>query len=286
MSIEGSAVRMLTFSGKKVDKWFDVPLESRWTTGGVVSAPSEVGKALAEAIQEHKIPTKGVVCALPSNGSSAQVLSLPTSVKRGKIEEAAIRELKRTATAAALEADYIYCQPLAKKPDKQEVYVLTVPKMNVINLLEACRAAGIHLKNIELMPFALARAIGCKEGVIVHAEIDGVEVIVVQNYSPAVFRSLAIRNAEGPEQASQEVLNELPRAIDFYNRTNLDNPLSQDAPVYLCGELAVDPELVMGIVEATEREVASIELSINCPPDFPLSKYMTHAGLMLKGKKK
>ena len=285
MSIEGSTARLLTFSGKKINSWFDVELESRWTVGGIIAAPDELGKAIGDAMEGNKTPRKGVICALPSSGTSAQVLSIPASVKKGKIQETALRELKRTTTAAAIEGDYIYCYPLIKKRDKQEVFILTVPRSNIINLVEACRAAGIQLKNIELMPFALARAIGCKDGVIVHAEKDSIEIVIVVDHFPAVFRSVTVRGADGAEQAAQEILTELPRAIDYYNRTNLDNPLGEHAAVYLSGELAVDPELVMGVAEVTGREVASVELSVNCPPEFPQAKYMTHVGLMLKSKK-
>ena len=285
MSIEGAAVRVLTFSGNKVDKWLDIPIESRWAMGGIVSEPHEIGKVLSAAVEENKMPKKGIVCALPSNGSSAQILSLPANIKKGQIKDLAMRELKRTSTAAALEGDYVYCYPMPKRADKQEVYVLTVPRTNVINLVDACKAAGVQLKDVELMPFALARAVGCKEGIVVHAEIDSVEVIIVADYKPAVFRSVAIRGAVDSEQACRAVLNELPRAVDYYNRTNLENPLSENAAVYLCGELAVDPELVMGVVEMTEREVASVDISVNCPPEFPQAKYMTQVGLMLKGKK-
>lgn len=284
MSVEGSAVRMLTFSKSNVEGWFEVPLEPRWATGGIINAPNDVGKALSKVIEEKKAPRKGIICALPSNGSSAQILSLPPSVRKGQLKELALRELKRTSTAAAVEMDYVYCYPLPKRADKQEVYVLTVPKTNIINLMEACKVAGIQLKDIELLPFALARAVGCKEGIVVHAEIDSVEVVVVSNYVPAVFRSVALKGADGPDQASRAVLNELPRAIDYYNRTNLENPLNESAAVYLCGELAVNPELVMGVAEVTEREVASVELSVNCPPEFPQTKYMTHVGLILKKK--
>jgi len=283
LSIEGMAVRMVTFSGKKVGEWYDVALNPGWVRGGLISRAEDVGKALATAVEENKAPRKGILCALPSSGSSAQVLTLP-GVKKSKLGEVVARELRRISAGATMENDYIYSQTMPKKGTQQDVYALTVPKRNVLGMVEACRTAGLTMRAVELRPFALVRAVNCENGIIVHAEVDAIEMIVVANSFPATFRSIAVQNGQDTETAFQQVLVELPRTIDHYNRTHSEDPLSDDAAVYLSGGLALDPALVMGVVEVTGREVANVEPPVECPPDFPLAQYMVHVGLMLKGK--
>ena len=281
LSIEGRTVRMLTFSGQKVQEWYNVDLNPGWVKGGIISRTEEVGKAIEKAIEENNTPCRGVLCGLSSSGSSAQVLTLPV-IKKGKVEDVVGRELRRLSPGSTLENDYIYSQKLPKKATQQEVYALTVPKKNVLNMLEACHTAGIKIRAMELKPFALARAMSCENGILVDAEVDVIEIVIIDNAFPASFRSISVQNGDDPEAACQQLLSELPRTIEYYNRTHSDYPLSDTAPVYLSGELALDPELVMGVVEVTGREVANIEPPIDYPADFPVAQYMTHVGLMLR----
>ncbi|MEE8471056.1 MAG: hypothetical protein V3S51_06985 [Dehalococcoidia bacterium] len=284
MSVEGLAVRLVTFTGKRVVDWYDVPLNPGWVRGGIISRPDDVGKAVAKTIEENNAPRRGVLSALSSSGSSAQVLNMP-GVKKSKIDAVVGREMRRVSAGSNFENDYIYSQPLPKPKHgtQREVYALTVPKRNVLNLVEACNAAGLTMKAVELKPFALARAVGCQNGIIVHADVDGIEIVIIDNSFPVSFRSVSVNNGDGPEAAFQQLLSELPRTIDHYNRTHPDTPLGDDTAIYLSGGLALNPELVMGVVEVTGREVANIEPPVECPPDFPLAQYMTHVGLMLKG---
>ena len=281
LSVDGRTVRMLTFSGKKVQEWYNIAINPGWVKGGVISRTEEVGKAIEKAIEENNTPCSGVLCGLSSSGSSAQVLTLPV-IKKGKVEDVVSRELRRLSPGSSLENDYIYSQTLPKKGTQQEVYALTVPKKNVLNLMEACHAAGIKMRAMELKPFALARAMSCENGILVDAEIDIIEIVIIENSFPASFRSILVQNGDGPEAACQQLLSELPRTIEYYNRTHSEDPLSDTAPVYLSGELALDPELVMGVVEVTGREVANVEPPIEYPADFPIAQYMTHVGLMLR----
>ncbi len=280
LSVEGESLRMVTYSGKKVQSWFEAPLNPAWVRNGVISRPDEVGKVIATAMEEHKLPAKGLVSALSGTGSSGQVLNLP-GVKKGKINEAVSRELKRLSPGTSSENEYIFTEMLPKKGTQQEVYALSVPKRNVNNLMDACLAAGASVRSVELAPFALLRAVSCENGIIAHAELDRIEIVIVVNSFPANFRSVAVQNGTGSDAAAQQLLSELPRTIDYYNRSHAESPLAEDVPVYLTGALALDPEVAMGVVDVTGREVASVEPSIEYPPEFPLAQYMAHVGLML-----
>ena len=285
-TVEGLSLRILIFSGKKIVSWYSIPLNPNFVKEGLVTAPQDVGKVMAEVIQEKGVPRSGVLAALPSTGAASQVLSLP-KISGGRLEEAVTREVKRLMPGSA-DADYIYWQPMANgmtSKQKQGIYALAVPRNNVINMVETCRTAGLKLKGMELRPFALARAINCQSGIIVHGEVDTVEIIIVDKSFAALFRTIPVKDANpGAEAAWQNLIREFPFTVEYYNRNHHDSGITAETPIYLSGGLALDPEMGPRLTKATGRKVARFEPPPGCPENFPLEQYLVDVGLMLKGK--
>jgi len=286
-TIEGVSLKILTFSGKKIENWYSVPLNPNFVKDGLVISPDVVGRVIAEAIQEKGVPRNGALAALPSGGAASQVLSLPR-VNKSKLGEVVQREVKRLMPGA-VDADYIYWQQFDNgiaKSGKQSVYALAVPKNNVISLVETCSTAGIKLKGLELKPFALARAVNCKSGIIVHGEVDGSEIVVVDQFVPGLFRNIPMKDDKpGAEVAWQNLIRELPFTIDYYNRTHHDSSITVETPVYLSGGLSLDPGASQKLAQVTGgRKVERVEPPPGYPENFPLEQYLVNVGLMLKGK--
>jgi len=282
-TIESMTLRMLIFSGKKIESWYSVPLTGNMVREGLIATPETVGSVMAEAIQENAIPRSGVVAAVPSTGSATQTINLP-GVNKGNVKEMVGREIKR-AMPGSQDVDFIYWQMLSQNggQKQQQVYALAVPRSNIVGVVDACRAGGVNLKGIELKPFALVRAVDCKDGIIVHGEMDSIEVVVVEKSFPALFRCIPVKDASpSVEDACQNILRELPFTIDYYNRSYRDAQLDPEVAVYLSGELALDPKLAMDVTETTGREVVGVEPKIECPPNFPLAQFLTNVGLMMR----
>ena len=286
-TIEGLSLKILTFSRKKIVSWYSVPLNQNFVKDGVVAAPQDVGRVMAETMQEKGVPRGSVVSSLPSTGSASQVLSVPR-LKGGKLGEVVMREVRRVMPGA-MDLDYIYWQPIAngsKSTPKQSVFTLAVPKANVINMVEICNSAGIKLKGLELRPFALTRAVNCRSGIIVHGEIDTIEIVIVDKAFPSMFRNIPVKDANpSPEAAWQHLIRELPFTIDYHNRSHNDSGINAETPIYLSGGLAaVDPEMGTRLEKAAGRKVARIEPPAGMPENFPLEQYLVNVGLMLKAK--
>lgn len=281
--IEGMTLRMLVSSGNKIDSWYSVPLNGGSVREGVVASADVVGGIMAEAIEENRVPRSGVVCAVSSLGSGSQTLSLP-DVKKRRMADMVNREIRRTMPGSS-DVDFVYWEQIPAEGGMKQtrIYTLAVPRANVLGMVDACRAANVRLRGMELKPFALLRAVQCRDGIVVHGEVDSVEVIIVSGGFPALFRCISVKDASPtPEAATQNLLRELPFTIDYYNRSFYDSQLSPDVPVHLCGELALDPEMAMGVTAATGREVVGVEPAIECPPNFPVTQFMTCVGLMLR----
>jgi hypothetical protein len=285
-TIEGLSLKMLTFSGKKIESWYSVPLNPNFVKDGVVSAPQDVGKVMADAMQEKGVPRGSVVSSLPSTGSASQVLTVPR-LRGGKLQDVVMREVRRLMPGAA-DIDYIYWQPMTNgvvTSQKQSVFTLAVPRSNVINMVETCRSAGIKLKGLELRPFALTRAVNCQSGIIVHGEVDTIEIVIVDRSFPGLFRNIPVKDAKpSPEAAWQHLIRELPFTIDYFNRGQHDSSITSEVPIYLSGGLALDPEMGPRLAQATGRKVARIEPPAGCPENFPLEQYLVNVGLMLRAK--
>lgn len=284
-TIEGLSLRMLVFSGKKIESWYSVPLNPNLLRDGLVAAPDKVGEVMAEVIKGKGTPSSGVLCALPSAGSTSQTLTLP-QLSKGKLEDVVQREIKRLIPGSA-DTDYIYWQqlPAVSAAKKQAVYALAIPRNNVVNMVEICRTAGVKIKGIELKPFALTRAVNCKTGIIVHCEIDSIEIVIVDKSFPALFRNIPVKDAKpGPDIACQNLLRELPFTIDYYNRSHPDSNVTTDTAIYMSGELALDPQVAVKVSEASGRTVTDVEPQVQCPPNFPLAQYIVNIGLMLREK--
>ena len=288
--IEGFSVKMLVFSGKKIESWCSAPLNASWVRSGLVVSPDYVGGMMAELVKEKRMPHSGVVAALPSAGSAYQMLLLPAMGRlRGrKLNEVVHRELRRVVPGSA-DVDYVYWQPLHINGARQKVFTLQVPRANVMSMVELSRAAGISVKALELRPFALARAVGCKEGIIVHGEVDSIEVVIVNKSLPALFRDIGVKEAVANavptlETAFQTMFRDLPSTIDYYLRVNPDTSVNSETPVYFSGSLSVEPDAFERLEKVTGRKITSVSTSLECPANFPLAQYLVNVGLMLKGK--
>ncbi len=282
-TIESMTLRMLIYSGKKIESWYSVPLPGNMVREGLVVTPEAVGSIMEEAIRENDIPKRGVITAVPSSGSATQTINLP-GVKKGGLKDMISREIKR-AMPGSQDVDFVYWQVLPENGGgkRQQVYALAVPRSNVVGVVDACRACGVTLRGIELKPFAMVRAVDCTEGIIVHGEVDSVEVVIVEKSFPALFRCIPVKDASpSAEEAAQNLLRELPFTIDYYNRSYRDAKLTPEVPVYLSGELALDPKLAMDVTETTGREVIGVEPKVECPPNFPLAQFLTNVGLMMR----
>jgi len=282
LTIEGSSLRMLVYSGTKILSWYTAPISPRLLSEGTIASPEGIGEIIAETVGENKLPTKGVVASLPSIGSATQTITVPHTSKRA-MPEVVTREIKRSIPSSD-DVDYVYWQPMPEsRTEEQEIYTLSVPRSSIMGTIDACRAGGINLRGIELKPFSLTRAVGCKNGIIVHGEPDHLEIVIVDDSFPALFRSIPITGGDATTGlAADSLMRELPFTVDYFNRTYIETQLNPQANIYLSGELALDPMLPSELARVSEHDIAPIQPPPQCPLSFPLEHFFTHVGLMLR----
>jgi hypothetical protein len=281
LSIDGNSLRIVRASGKKVDKWDTVGLESQLVREGLITDAARMAELMKQALSERKLSAKNVRWALPSIGSSSQVITLPQGSK-ANLEVVVQREARRIL-AVSPETSYLSWQPLPSTGGQQRVYAAAIPKESLQNLIGVCQSAGVTIGSVDLKGLALARAVDKKDAIIAHGEINAVEIVIVVDSLPTLMRGMWLRE-KNPDTAKVTalLLQQLASTIEYYNDMNRTNPLSADVPIYLTGETALNAELAQRVGSLSGRTVASLEPPLSYPDHFPAALYMINLGLILK----
>ena len=77
VSIDGDSLRIVSSSGKKIEKWDSVSFDPRLVSEGLITDTTPMAVILKQALSEMKLSARNVRWALPSIGSSAQIITLP-----------------------------------------------------------------------------------------------------------------------------------------------------------------------------------------------------------------
>jgi hypothetical protein len=281
LSIDGNGLRIVKSSGKKIEKWDTVGLEAQLLKEGLITDTARMAEIIKQALSERKLSAKNVRWSLPSIGSSAQIINLPDSGK-GNLETTIQREARRVL-AVSPETTDLHWQLLPGSGSQRRVYAVAIPKESVRGLLTVCKSAGLTIESIDLKGLALARAVDQKDAIIAHGEINSVEIIIMLDSLPALMRGIWLREKNlDTAKVTALLLQQLASTIEYYNDMNRTNPLPADVPIYLTGEIALNPELAQRVSTLSGRTVAPLELPLSYPEHFPVALYMVNLGLILK----
>ncbi|MFC1892962.1 type IV pilus biogenesis protein PilM [Chloroflexota bacterium] len=281
LSFDGNSLRVVTAKGKKVEKWDSVSFDPSLFKEGVITDAARMAPIIKQALSEKKLSTKNVRWSLPSIGSSSQVLTLPKGGKTS-LELTVQREARRVLSVSP-ESSHLYWQQLPGSNTEQRVYVVAIPKESVQTLISTCQLAGVTIGSIDLRSLALARAINQKDAVIAHGEVNSVEMVIVLDSVPILTRGIWLREKNlDTGKVAALFLQQIAGTMDYYNDINRSNPLPSDVPIYLTGEIALDPDLAQRVSTLSGRTVADLEPPLSYPPNFPVAFYMSNIGIILK----
>jgi len=279
LSIEGNTIRVVSCQGRRVSAWKSIPFNPTLLQGGFVANAAGLSQVLKSALRDVKAGR--VIVALPGFQSVSRVIALP-KVKGLRPAVAVPREARRLM-GVSLDSSYLFWQSLASAGTQWRFFVLAVPRVPLLALIDALRQAGIRPWKIDTKPLALARAVNQGHAVVGSLESNSIDVVVVLDHAPVVIRSLFLgEEAVVPEVVLPRFVEEVSRTITFYNDINRGNPLPRTVPIYLCGALSGNPEVGREIERATGHQVGQADAVLSYPPDFPVSQMMVNLGLVMK----
>ena len=281
LSIDGSSVRITGSSGRKIDKWNSVSFDPDFLREGTIFNTTEMAKIIKQALAEAKLSTKHIRCSLPSINSVSRILTLP-QIRRSDLEVTIQREARRVMSVSP-ETNFLQWQLLPNGGTEQQVFVLAIPQEPLQRLMQTCQIVGVTIDTIDLIPLALARAVNQKNAIIAHGEVNAIEMVIIVNSLPGLMRGTWLReNSLDTDKATALLLQQIASTIEYYNDMNRTNPLPTNVPIYLTGEVALNPELAQRVSTISGRAVANLEPPVTYPAEFPVAQYMTNIGLILK----
>lgn len=281
MSIEGTDLRLLYFSGKSVESWDSVAFNPQILKVGQVADPAGLAAVIKNAFEGRDVTKAQVVCALPGLRSVSRVINIP-KVSKKELALVVPREVNKLMTISE-EDNYIHWQPVTTEADKMDVFVLAVPKEPLTVFMEALNLAAIKPAAIDLKPLALARAVNQKDAIIACGESNSMELVIVVDDVPVLVRSVFL--GEGivtQDYAVGRISDELGRTILTYNEINKEHPLDPEVPIYLCGASAGGVPFALNVAALTGRTVQPLEPPLSLPANFPIADFMVNLGLLLK----
>ncbi len=281
LSIDGNDLRIISSSGKKIDRWDSIGFPPNLMREGLITDNAGMAQFIKDALGERKLSPKNVRWAIPSIGSNSQIIDLPPAGK-ANLEATVQREARRVLSVSP-ETSYLYWQLLPSAGTQQRVYAVAIPKELTQALIQTCQTAGVTIDSIDLKSFALCRAINQKDAILAHGEVNSVEMVIMMDSLPTLMRGIWLREKNlDAGRVTALLLQQLASTIEYYNDMNRSNPLPANVPIYLTGESALNPELAQRVSALSGRTVAPLEPPVSYPPNFPVALYMTNIGLVLK----
>ena len=280
--IRDTSVNLLVTRGERIEKWASLPLEPNLVSQGLIVDEEQVAARVKQIFKETGANPNRVVTALSGHDSLYRILTLP-ELPDAVLPEAVKREARRTIPTP-LEEVYLSYQRLPS-PTKGEirVFLVTFPRNLVDALIRTLRKAGVKAYVMDLAPLCLARIPNEPRSIILNARLDHVDVMVIGERIPQVIRRLVLpTEAEPLEEKLPLIAEEFNRTVAFYNSSHMDNPLDAAVPVFVCGELARQPDTWQSVVGGAGYAVSPLPSPVETPEGFDADEFMVNIGLALK----
>ncbi|MBE9506374.1 MAG: pilus assembly protein PilM [Chloroflexi bacterium] len=279
--IDDSAVRALNMGGKRPQRWATVPLEAGLVKDGVVLNEAEVAARIRKMWGQQGMDTRRVIAGISGVNSLYRTLTLP-ALPRNLLPEAVRREAGR-ALGVSVDQLYISWQELpGGAEDRTLVYLAAAAKNTVDSLIRTLRKAGLNPYLMDIRPLALTRATAEVNALIVDLQKTGLDVVVKMANMPEVVRSVALPRSDNLEERLALVRQEIDRAVTFYNSAHADDPVPDDAPLLLSGELGQHEDLWDTLRGRRNRRIATLQPPVDAAEGFTPSEYATAIGLVMK----
>ena len=193
------------------------------------------------------------------------------------------QEASRTMRIST-ETYYLSWLRLPDRLDRTRWLVLAASRRSIGTFTDMAQRANLKMTEIDLRPFALARAINEPEAVIAWVAPDGCDVIITKDHVPVEQQSLYW----GAELVEDTVLVDrlteiVGRTMTTFDQTSPEGPLSEETPLYVCGSpIRRAPEMAKQVAANLQRDAGELVSPLTQPPDFPTQDLIVNIGLILR----
>ena len=280
--IRDTSINLLVMKGEQLEKWASLPLEPGLVSQGLIVDEEQVADQVKQLFKQENAKTDKVITALSGHDSLYRILTLP-ELPDAVLPEAIRREAKRTIPTPLEDVYFSYQRLPALTKGESRIFLVTFPRNLVDALVRTLRQAGIKPYILDLAPLALCRIPDEPRAIIVNSRLDHLDVMVIADRLPQVIRTLSLpTEAESLEDKLPLITEEFNRTVAFYNSSHMEKPLDSTVPVFVCGDLAEEPETWQSAVGGAGYSVSALPSPVEPPEGFNPNEFMVNIGLALK----
>ncbi len=275
ISLEGTTLRVLGCRRGRVEFWLSVAFDPALLEGGFVADPSRMGQAIGLAFRHRNLPTRNVICSLPAYGSAFRSFRIPRIA--GHREAVVPREARRLM-GIGLERMHLAWETVGVKGGQEQIFAVAVPREPLEMIAQTLEMAGIPPSVVDLKPLALARAVNEISALILNAESNSIDVVMVRDGVPELVHSRYL-----PGATIDDVMALLVEEADtVVRKVREDGPIPAGTPVILTGEVSTRDGLSFLVESRTGLPAAPLVPALETPAEFPVPRFAVNLGLAMK----
>lgn len=279
--IKDTGIYVLGIRGMRAEKWAVLPLEPGLVSQGVVQDEAQVASKIQELLRLAEIRTRRVVVALTGVNSLYRTISMP-QLPENMIPEAVKREA-RGVIPVPLDQVYLAYQSIPAPRGETRLFLTSFLRTEADSLFRTLKLAGLDPYLVDLAPLVLCQIPNEPRAIIVDTGPERLGVMVMSERVPQLIRSVSLPGeATSLSEKLSTIAEEFNRTISFYNSSHLESPLEATVPVFISGDLALEPEHWQLVVGRLNSKISLLPSPIDYPDSFPVNEFMVNIGLTLK----
>ncbi|MFC2026580.1 pilus assembly protein PilM [Chloroflexota bacterium] len=281
--IEDTDIKLLVTSGKQVEKWASLLLEPELVRDGVIIDEERVADGIKTMFRLEGISNKKINVGLGGHNSIFRIISLP-ELSQSMLPEAVMNEAGRVIPVP-LDQVYLSYQQIPSPKGETHVFLVAYPRNSADTLIRTLIEAGLKPQTMELAPLALCRCANVPRAVIINSWLTYLDIVIMSDGIPQVIRSMSLPiDTAALKEKLPAITEELNRTIAFYNSSYPEAPLDSSVPIFVCGDLAEEPDSWESLVGESGYPVSALQPPAEYPEGFSPCKFMVNIGLALKGQ--
>ncbi len=282
ITIEHGVIKLLSCRGLEVLDYRVLLANPQFFREGQVSSMARVASLLQGVVAEMNGPFHRTVGGVPGFQNRLKLMHFPKA--KGLDPKVIIPQEASRSMKVSSDTYHLSWLQLEDRLDRSRWLVLATSRRSISSLVDTARLALMKLRVLEPRAFALARAVNAPEAVVAWTATDGCDVVVIKDSVPLEHQSIFW----GAELVEDTVLGDrltevVGRTIENFNSTSPEGPLSDDAPLYVCGSpIGREPAIGLRVAENLGRIPGELERILDAPEDFPLHDLAVNVGLILR----
>ncbi len=282
LDISTTGVSIMETSGGVVKRWADAPFESEEAEQIGDRVEPDLGVFVKRLMNSSGIKASKVNISISGLYTISRLIPTPSLPPAPTLAES-VDEIARDIMPVPKEILYFFWQTLSADEKDSHVFTVGVPREIIDDIVLALKAAGITTQSIELKTMALARAVGKKEALILNIEPTNFDIVILVKGVPEVMHSLAWRpDNMSIEDAAEYLAAQLGMIVEHYNAGHVATPFDMATPLYITGQMSVNPELMEKLLGGLEFNIEPLAPPLDCPEFLPISQYAANIGLAMR----